>query len=260
MKTLILSLCFVGCAFSTVIRDTEIPNVCLQAGGRIYFPHPTDNTKFLQCADGNRMFVITCPKGEIFDKEQTKCVSSQPATQAPMTNPCTPENIASGNIFFAYAGDKTKFIECDRNGQPAILSCPSRLIYDAGRQSCVLPAGSTVNGGTSTGTNTGTSTGTNTGTSTGTNTGTSTGTNTGSNTGTNTGTGTTLTENPCANAVPTSGNLFFPHPDPTKFIQCDLAGNAYVMQCPAGLVWSQNTSNCQSAFNMMTSGTNSLVG
>ena len=53
--------------------------------------------------------------------------------------------MASGNIFFPYPSDKTKFIECNSQGQPTVLSCPSRLIYDAGRKSCYFPAGVVVN-------------------------------------------------------------------------------------------------------------------
>lgn len=55
------------------ILEPDLANVCLQAAGRIYFPHPTDNTKFLQCADGGRMFIIKCPKGEVFDRAITAC-------------------------------------------------------------------------------------------------------------------------------------------------------------------------------------------
>ena len=73
------------------------------------------------------------------------------------TNPCTAANLAAGKIFFPYPNDNTKFIECNRLGQPQVLSCPSRLVYSAMRQSCLLPEGQT--GGTGTGTG-GISTGT----------------------------------------------------------------------------------------------------
>ena len=62
-------------------------------------------------------------------------------------NPCTADNIAKGLIFFAYPGDDTKFIECDRNGQPQTLSCPSRLVYSSARQSCLLPTSQTAGSG-----------------------------------------------------------------------------------------------------------------
>jgi len=56
--------------------------------------------------------------------------------------------------------------------------------------------------------------------------------------------------NPCTLQAITNNNLFFPHPDPTKFIQCDLVGDVYVMQCPAGLVWNQRTENCASQYEV----------
>ena len=83
------------------------------------------------------------------------------------TNPCTADNIAKGIIFFAYPNDNTKFIECDAQGQPKVLSCPSRLVYSPTRQSCLLPVGQTAGTGTGTGT-TSTGTGTGGGTVTGT--------------------------------------------------------------------------------------------
>ncbi|WAR24965.1 hypothetical protein MAR_010669 [Mya arenaria] len=42
--------------------------------------------------------------------------------------------------------------------------------------------------------------------------------------------------NPCTAQAISAQALFFSHPDPTKFIQCDLQGNAFVQRCPSGLV------------------------
>ncbi|XP_045166832.1 probable endochitinase [Mercenaria mercenaria] len=242
MQAILVTILCIGCVLAGTVREKrqttncqepDVANVCLQTAGRVYFPHPTDNNKFLQCSDGGRMFIIKCPKGEIYNKATTACSKVQvtnPAVTNP-TNPCTAQNIASGNVFFPYANDKTKFIECNSQGQPTVLSCPTRLVYDASRQSCVLPAGTIVNAGT-----------------------TKAPTNGGGGTATNTGVviGTGTMTNPCTPQAVQSNNLFFPHPDPTKFIHCDLVGNAYVMQCPAALVWSQLTSNCQSPYTAAT--------
>ena len=95
-----------------------------------------------------------------------------PVTQAPVTNPCTAQNIANGNIFFPYPGDVSRFIECTSQGQSLILACPTRLVYNAAKQGCILPTGSTVNTGGSTQTGTGSTTSTGTGSGTGTGTGT----------------------------------------------------------------------------------------
>lgn len=61
--------------------------------------------------------------------------------------------------------------------------------------------------------------------------------------------GSGVTTNPCKNSVVTTGNTqFHSHPDPAKFIQCDIAGNAYVLACPSGLVWNEFSTTCVSPF------------
>lgn len=42
------------------------------------------------------------------------------------------------------------------------------------------------------------------------------------------------------------GDLFYhPYPeDPAKFIQCDEFGQAFLQNCPKGLVWSQSVLTC----------------
>ena len=63
---------------------------------------------------------------------------------SPTTNVCTSTNVANNNIFFPYIGDNTKFIQCSGVNKPLVLSCPSLLVYDSNRQSCVLPGGTNV--------------------------------------------------------------------------------------------------------------------
>merc|ERR1711936_1059753 len=54
--------------------------------------------------------------------------------------------------------------------------------------------------------------------------------------------------NPCTPQQIAANNLYFAHPDPTKFIQCDLMGNAYEMVCPTNLIWNQYYEVCDSSF------------
>ena len=54
--------------------------------------------------------------------------------------------------------------------------------------------------------------------------------------------------NPCTSQAVSAGRLFFPDPDPTKYIQCDLWGDAFVNTCPSKLVWNAYLETCYSPF------------
>lgn len=251
MHGLLAIILTVGIASAAVAREKrqvagcqepKLDNLCTDniLTVPLHFPHPLDNRKFLQCANGRRMFIITCPEGEVYSQATTSCGTAQVVNPVVMTtaapsNPCTPDNIATGNIFFPYVNDVTKFIECSPDGTANVLSCPPRLQYDASRQSCVLK---TTLSPTTTTTTTTTTTQPPT---------------------------PAPTQPPMMTAVPPvtagSGNpctpfaimnnqLFFPHPDPFHFYQCDLAGNVYIMQCPSNLVWNQKIGQCDTMFHV----------
>jgi len=40
-----------------------------------YFPHPTDNNKFLECQQG-KMMILQCPTGELFNQARKSCLPS----------------------------------------------------------------------------------------------------------------------------------------------------------------------------------------
>jgi len=209
----------------------NVPSPCQNnPTNKVYFPHPTDNTKFLQCDLYDRMYIIQCPMGEVFDVKLTACrpATAAPATPAPYrppvitaapvvvtkapapanTNPCNAAALSRGQYYFAVA-DKTKFIECDLAGNPSILSCPTGLFWEEGLLSCVYPldaGGSTplnpvsnLNG---------------------------------------------QITNPCTAQAIQNGHFFFPHPNPNKFIQCDLWGQVFEVDCPTGLVWNAYQETC----------------
>nr|AYK39577.1 peritrophin [Ruditapes philippinarum] len=196
------------------------------------------------------MYIIQCPENLVYSSTTSTCrqsggsivtsgptVAPVPGTQ-PITNtgdnPCTPEALAAGNIYFAVKGDETKFIECDMLGHPNVLPCSSGLVWNESRLSCVYKFQGSGSGSTGTGTGTGTVTG-GTGGTTGTGTGTG-------------GTGTGNLANPCTQETIAANKLFFPHPDSTKFIQCDFWGDVFVVSCPAGFIWNQYSETCASAF------------
>ncbi|XP_052677094.1 uncharacterized protein LOC128158344 [Crassostrea angulata] len=207
----------------------QAPNPCStsKTNTQVFFPHPNDNTKFIQCNAVGEMYIIQCPHGKLYNKATVSCVSQNyiPGGQGSgqiggsvslTSNPCTPENLAKGIIYFAVTGEKNKFIECDLNGNANVLTCPSLLAWDESRLSCVY----SFQAGQPTPTPNTASLG-----------------------------GSGVTTNPCKNSVVTTGNTqFHSHPDPAKFIQCDIAGNAYVLACPSGLVWNEFSTTCVSPF------------
>ncbi|WAR24964.1 hypothetical protein MAR_010668 [Mya arenaria] len=218
-------------------------NNALQA---LNFPHPSDASKFLQCGLYERMYVVQCPTGELYDQATSSCISpkgtksyglykynvykfahyepacflyiaivAQPTYIASLgiPSPCTAQSLQAGRIFFSVANSNNKFIQCDAAGIARVITCPDQLIWDQNRQSCVY----TLQGGVA-----------------------------------NPGYLLAVTEqndcvfagflngaNPCTAQAISAQALFFSHPDPTKFIQCDLQGNAFVQRCPSGLVWNQ---------------------
>ncbi|XP_046567540.1 serine-rich adhesin for platelets-like [Haliotis rubra] len=50
--------------------------------------------------------------------------------------------------------------------------------------------------------------------------------------------------NPCRMNLHKQDLFYFPHPDKTKFIQCDQYGDAFVKACPKGEVWRQAVLQC----------------
>ncbi|XP_045166815.1 uncharacterized protein LOC123530158 [Mercenaria mercenaria] len=201
---------------------------------KLNFPHPSDNSKFIQCGTFSRLFIIQCPTGEVYDQATTTCVKPTTIVSQPLvnslsgygvSNPCTAINIQSGRIFFSLPSDHTRFIQCDQNGNAIVLTCPSQMTWDQNRQSCIFPTNSGVvlQPGTL-------------------------------GTGASTLTGYLSTKNPCTAQAISANALFFSHPDPTKFIQCDLQGNAFAQQCPSGLVWNQYLETCASQLATLTLG------
>lgn len=226
----------------------NVPNVCQNnPTAQVFFSHPTDPTKFLQCDVYNRMYIIQCPDGEAFNIATSGCqpqVTSVPTfgpTFAPTThsppatvtygvptpatnnnpyNPCSRQSVAMGQLYFAYPGDNTKFIECDLHGNPSTLNCPPLLVWDQSILSCMYAA-ATIN------------------------------TNPNLNPITTPAPQITANQpsNPCTASAIAASQLFFPYPnDANKYIQCDLWGQAFVNSCPGMLQWNAALQTCYSPF------------
>jgi len=196
---------------------TLTSNPCSTGQGRTYYSVPGDNTKFVQCDILGGAYVVQCPTGQFYNPTRNSCQLPQAqVTAAPQTNPCTIGATSAGAIYFTFPGDQTKFYQCTGLGQLQVAQCPTNLIWSQSRVSCVLPAGTNV-------------------------TPTRIPVLQPANTGFN---------NPCTSQQLSAHNMYFTHPDPHKFIQCDLVGNAYAMDCPTNLIWNQYYEVCTSSFNL----------
>jgi len=191
-------------------------NPCSSGQGRTYYPVPNDNTKFVQCDILGGAYVVQCPTGQFYNQALNSCQRPQQVTvrptNAPAQNPCSSQAINSGQIYFTFPGDNTKFYQCTGVGQIQVAQCPQNLIWSQNRVSCILPQGTPAVAVTQT-------------------------------------TGANNLNNPCTPQQVAANNLYFAHPDPSKFIQCDLSGNAYEMLCPTNLIWNQYYEVCTSSFN-----------
>ncbi|XP_061179258.1 uncharacterized protein LOC133187884 [Saccostrea echinata] len=246
---------------------TNVPNPCVNnVQGRIYYPHPSDASKFIQCDLLGRMYIIQCPQGLTYKASTSSCstvgggslptvMPATTTTQAPVpvvtskpsSNPCSVLNINRGNIYFAYAFDKYRFIECDLLGNANILNCPSGLVWEQSRLSCVYDIGTDNVVPNPAGTGTGSGTGMGTGTGSGTGTG-----------------GTVDLTTLCAqkgSTITTTDDLFHPYPgDKSKFIQCDLWGQANVVDCPTNLIWNEISKTCAAPYIVNGVPAQSLTG
>ena len=50
--------------------------------------------------------------------------------------------------------------------------------------------------------------------------------------------------NPCTPENAAEGKFYFPHKDPTKYVQCSEHGQCYVMNCSSGLIWDSAINSC----------------
>ena len=56
--------------------------------------------------------------------------------------------------------------------------------------------------------------------------------------------------NPCTPENIAAGRFYWPHSDPTKFVQCDAHGGCFVMPCGPGTVWDPVAYTCNSRLSL----------
>jgi len=185
-------------------------NPCAAGSGQTYFPVPGDAQKFVQCDILGGAYVVQCPAGQLYNAQLNACQNPAPVQPTSPSNPCTVANLNAGAIYFAVPQDAGKFFQCTGINQFTIGQCPANMIWDQSRVACVLKPGAVVVQPTQA----------------------------------------SVLTNPCTQQQIAANNLYFAHPDPTKFIQCDLLGNAYEMVCPTNLIWNQYYEVCTSSFQL----------
>ncbi|XP_067667602.1 uncharacterized protein [Haliotis asinina] len=205
-------------------QDTSLPaNPCPQEnihGHALSFTHPFDKTRFIQCDLSGKMYITQCPPGEAYDVISHGCGSAIAATELPgrhilsgnISNPCTAHDIRTGLLYFTHP-KPDRFIQCDTWGNPWVQLCPSSFVWDQTQLTCVSPE--LLSSKTTTATSV-------------------------SVTKIQTSLTTTLDPDICEHP---DGVGIYPHPDPTKYIQC-LLGRELVQQCPPGQLWREALMSC----------------
>ncbi|CAG2190376.1 unnamed protein product [Mytilus edulis] len=215
-------------SYAAVLRDTwsNVPDPCVNNPNKtIYFPHPADVRKFIQCDLLGRMYIIQCPRGEKYDFTTSSCAgnASTPTGTTPqlatttiqVTNSQTPGQTTSPTP------------KQTTSPTPALTNPPTSAPTNRPTPAQVTTQPTTARVTTSP--------------------------TPAQRITTTSAASATLSKNPCTNANFAHGLNYFAHPtDRNKFIECDLTGNAIVMSCDPGLVWIQKQVAC--GFNMQLAG------
>ena len=60
---------------------SHVPNPCkTNAQSQLYYPHPHDTAKFIQCTADGEMYIIQCPEGKEYNPSVTECAKPLPTT------------------------------------------------------------------------------------------------------------------------------------------------------------------------------------
>lgn len=204
----ILKIVFV---FVSENKEESIPNPCTEEAlknNSIYHPYPLDDTKFIRCDLQGKMYVTLCPQGEQYHQATHSCgtVSETIDVDKVPLDPDLP-NPCTREAILA----NNLFFTYPRDSKK-FIHC------DVWGHAWILncPSGQIWNQAAHTCTPD----------------------------PLNQGGSTTSGGNPCTKEALQNGQFFFPLPDRTKFIHCDISGNAYVQSCIPNNVFDPVSSVC----------------
>ncbi|XP_076455177.1 uncharacterized protein LOC143289866 [Babylonia areolata] len=213
--------------------------------GKLRHSYPYDPTKFLMCDNLGHYYITLCPGGAIFNAQTGDCGFTSPdPTQGSNTgNPgdgqnenshvpldqcnctvssgsgsgsvCSQQALAQNQYYHAYLPDPTKFIQCDVWGGAFLMPCAPGTVWS---QTALVCVHSPATGPTTTTTTTTTQ---------------------------SSSTVSFDISSVCTTQALANNQFYHAYPpDATKYIQCDAAGNSYLMTCGTNTVWSQTAYTC----------------
>ncbi|KAK7487972.1 hypothetical protein BaRGS_00020717 [Batillaria attramentaria] len=159
------------------------------------------------------VFVTFNPVTLTYGEVTTASIDLTQPLPAGYPNPCTPQHIQHQHLYWAYPPDRNKFIQCDGTGHAYLQACAEHQRWNQREQTCVEhhnnpQSGTTINPGSTT----------------------------------------PAPANPCTPEAEAAGNQFFPVPcDHTRFIQCGVAGNHWVQDCPRHMFFDPSINICVTA-------------
>ncbi|KAK7105719.1 hypothetical protein V1264_017063 [Littorina saxatilis] len=135
-----------SCGFNSQIVNGGVPlpnnyhNPCTPDGiknGLYFFAYANDKHSYIQCDVWGSAWLKTCLTNHVWNDNAHTCVAdtlhefdSTTVAPFPVSNPCTPQALNAGTLFFPHPCEHSKYIHCDISGNYYIQNCPATLFFD----------------------------------------------------------------------------------------------------------------------------------
>ncbi|XP_076438556.1 uncharacterized protein LOC143277563 [Babylonia areolata] len=135
-----------SCGFDNQVVNGGVPlpsdyrNPCSPQSvqnGLYFFAYSNDKHQYIQCDVWGGAWLKDCAPAHVWNDQAHTCVPDtlhefDKTTVAPfeVRNPCTPQALAAGTLFFPHPCDHTKYIHCDIAGNYYIQACPAGMFFD----------------------------------------------------------------------------------------------------------------------------------